>query len=242
MEDTSSADGESQAGDASDSTGTRPDLPSRQLRLPPALLEFHRVILRAFLANGRPPQQSELRAPAAEFRLELDAAFERLSEEDLVHLDSDGHIDVAYPFSGRDRGIYVRPSDAPGVWAMCAIDALGIPQMSGLDVVITAADRSSQEPVCVETRGGALSWQPPSAVVLLANNGCGRTSAEYTCPLITFHVSERNATDYLNSQPGATGRVLSQTEAHDLAGDVFAGLLSERPDRKAPRGDNVLGL
>jgi alkylmercury lyase len=204
----------------------RADIPGRRAQLPPDLKEFHRSVLRAFLATGRPPHVSELKAAAAELGLAADEALARLAEADLVHAGADRHITVAYPFSGSDRGIHVRHKGGAGVWAMCAIDALGIPQMSGGDVVIDAVDPVSQEAVQVESCRGRLSWRPEAAVVLLADNGCGPTSAESTCPLITFHASEQTALDHLNSLPGARGQVLSQAEATELAGHLFAGLLS----------------
>ena len=204
----------------------RADIPSRRAQLPPALQEFHRSVLRAFLAMGRPPHVSELRASATELGLAPDDALERLADADLVHAGPDGHIAVAYPFSGSDRGVHVRHNGGAEVWAMCAIDALGIPQMWGGDVVIDAVDPFSQEAVQVESRDGRLSWRPEEAVVLLADNGCGPTSAESTCPLITFHASEQNALSHLKSLPGAKGEILSQGKASDLAGHLFAGLLS----------------
>lgn len=226
MERTSPADDANQAQGA-----TRAALPSRQAQLSPGVRDLHRVVLRAFLTNGRPPRESELRASAAELRLDADAAFAHLSEADLVHFDSSGHIAIAYPFSGSDRGIHIRQTGGPTVWAMCAIDALGIPQMSVGDVVIDAVDPNTQERISIDSHGGRFSWRPESTVVLLASNGCGHTSAESTCPLITFHTSERSALDHLNSQLGATGKVLSQAQATDLAGSLFASLLSEEPDQ-----------
>jgi Alkylmercury lyase len=206
--------------------GARADIPARRAQLPPAMREFHRVVLRAFLATGRPPHVSELRAAAAELDLSADDALAWLAEADLVHAGPDGHITVAYPFSGSDRGIHVRHDGGTEVWAMCAIDALGIPQMSGSDAVIDAVDPISKEAVRVESRGGRLSWRPEAAVVLVADNGCGQTSAESVCPVITFHVSEQNAVEHLNRLPGAKGQVLSQGEARELAGNLFGELLS----------------
>jgi hypothetical protein len=229
MERSSPANIPGRTGDVARST-----LPSRQSELSPVLREFHRAILRLFLSTGRPPARDELRAPAGELGLDADDAMRELARADLVHTDGGGQITVAYPFSGYDRGIGVQQAGGPGVWAMCAIDALGIPQMSGRDVVITATDPVSHEPVTVESHGGRLTWQPPSAVVLVANNGRGGIIAECTCPLITFHTSEQHALDHLAAQSGATGQVLSQAKAHELAGAAFGSLLTGEP---GPAGD-----
>lgn len=216
----------SAGGDDGRDSSLRPDVPTRQARLSPGLRELHRVVLRFFISNGRAPDESDLRDGAAELGLDAAAALGQLAEADLVHTGPDGRVTVAYPFSGTNRGITVRLSGGPQVWAMCAIDALGIPQMAGRDVVITSVDPSSGRPVRVDSSGGRLSWRPWRAVVLLASNGCGTTSAESLCPLITFHASRRHASRHLKAQAGATGKVLSRAKAHDLAGEVFGGLLT----------------
>jgi hypothetical protein len=48
-----------------------------------------------------------------------------------VHTALDGQIDIAYPFSRQPTGHIVRLTGHPPVAAMCAIDALGIPLMTG---------------------------------------------------------------------------------------------------------------
>jgi hypothetical protein len=184
------------------------------------------MILRTFLGAGRPPQASELRAAAGELDLDVDAALGQLAAVDLVHAGSGGRIVVAYPFSARDTGIRVRAAGGPAIWAMCAIDALGIPQMAGCDATIEATDPWSREPVRIDCSHSRWSWRPASAVVLVAGDGHGGTLAQCSCPLITFHVGKQNALDYLNSQPGAAGGVLSKQKAHALAGKIFSGLLA----------------
>lgn len=208
------------------SDAARPAIPARQSRLLPALRRFHQMILRIFLDTGRPPQASELRAAAAELDLDVDAALGQLAAVDLVQAEPGGRIVIAYPFSARDTGIRVRPTGGPEIWAMCAIDALGIPQMAGCDATIGAVDPGSHEPVRIDCRRGRWSWRPSSTVVLVAGNGHGGTLAQCSCPLITFHASKQNALDYLNGQPGATGGVLSKRKARALAGKIFSGLLA----------------
>jgi alkylmercury lyase-like protein len=55
---------------------------------------------------------------------------------------------------------------------MCAIDALGIPLMTGSDVVIDSADPDSGTPIRIQRRGDEWTWQPATAVVVI-----GRTDA-----------------------------------------------------------------
>ena len=49
-------------------------------------------------------------------------------------------VAVAYPFSGRPTRQQVELDGFPAVYAMCAIDALGIPAMAGRDGRIAAVN------------------------------------------------------------------------------------------------------
>lgn len=205
---------------------TRLELPERLAQIPGDLRELHRAILREFTRSGAPVRQGDLRRVAEDLGLDADAAFGALAQADLVYVDSAGTIVVAYPFSGRDLGISVTLAGGPMCWAMCAIDALGIPQMTGRAAVIAAVDPHDQEPVRVEVRDGKWSWLPPEAVVLVAASECAGSTAERICPLITFHVDERSAQAHLAAQPGATGKVVARPRAIEIAGELFAAVLA----------------
>lgn len=202
------------------------DIPARQRGLPAAGRALHQHILRAFAEHGTPPSLADLRPAAKRLGLDLDLALRKLAEADLVHLDGDGVVEVAYPFSGRATGITVQLSDGPHVHAMCAIDALGISPMTGRDGVITATDPGTGEPVEVESAGGRWTWRPEATAVLLAANGGGPTVAASACPTITFHTTERGAQAYLDSHSDLTGRVLARDQALRVSAHLFGDLLA----------------
>src|SRR5262249_58871257 len=63
---------------------------------------------------------------------------------DLVHA-ANGVVAVAYPFSGMPTRQQVELDGFPAVYAMCAIDALGIPAMAGRDEIGRASCRERGE-------------------------------------------------------------------------------------------------
>jgi hypothetical protein len=198
---------------------------SRQAALPPALRSLHQAVLRHFLNEGDAPDIGWIRGQASGLGVDPDAAIAQLTAADLVHVDRDGQVAVAYPFSGVPSGHQVQLANGPAVWAMCAIDALGIPQMVDRDATITAADPSTGEPVTVEAHAGTWRWTPATAAVLIAQTGAGGPSAECTCGHVNFYSHAEHAQTYLDEHPELTGRVLEQGMAVELAGGVFGGLL-----------------
>jgi alkylmercury lyase-like protein len=86
-----------------------------------------RDILARFVADGGPIEVASLSHPAGVVA-ELDA-------RDLVHVQ-DGHVVLAYPWSGTPTAFVMGLSGGRERWACCAIDALGIPAMLGVPVVV----------------------------------------------------------------------------------------------------------
>jgi alkylmercury lyase len=106
---------------------------------------------------------------ATELGLDPNRALDALAAADLVHRDpASGTISVAYPFSGRPTVHQVQLDGGIDVQAMCALDALGIPQMTRRDARIRSTDPVGGQPITVEAHHGAWRWEPATIVVLVA--------------------------------------------------------------------------
>ena len=201
----------------------------RQAVLPAPLRVFHQRLLAAFLTGTAPPDATVVAGLAAELELDPPAALAALAAADLVHTDpATGTIAVAYPFSGRPTPYRVELAGGPAVFAMCAVDALGIPQMLGRDGRIGSLDPTSGQPITVEVHAGAWRFQPATTVLLsgrtAAGDACDR-AAVWCCPYINFHTDREAADTYRRAHPGMTATVSGQAEAVEAAGRAFGGLL-----------------
>jgi Alkylmercury lyase len=198
----------------------------RQQRLSGPLRGLHRAVLRRFLESGAPPDVRWLRQAAAEAGLDV-SALDELSAADAVHIAS-GVVAVAYPFSGTPTPHRVELDGLPAVYAMCAIDALGLPAMARRDGTITSADPHDGTPITVRARDGAYSWVPATAVVVAARAAdCGTmcTSFETMCPNTMFHASAENARAYLARHGGLDAEILGHDTAVECGRLNFGTLL-----------------
>jgi hypothetical protein len=143
-----------------------------------------------------------------------------------MHTAPDGQIDVAYPFSRRPTGHTVHLTSHPPVAAMCAIDALGIPLMTGTDGVVESIDLTTGAPICVQRRGDEWTWHPATAVVVIAHSDCCRTLADTLCGSITFHTDQHHAQSHLDNHPELHGHIVEQADAIALADCAFRPLLA----------------
>jgi alkylmercury lyase len=113
---------------------------------------------------------------------------------------------------------------------MCAIDALGLPAMTGRDGRIISTDPHDGAPIVVSVRDGAWSWTPASAVVVMARDtGCGAEcrSFEDVCPNTVFHASSQAADAYLAGHDRLDAEVMDQDAAIERGRWNFGSLLTE---------------
>jgi hypothetical protein len=205
---------------------------SRQAALAAPARDLHRAVLRRFLDTGAAPALDWVREAASELGLG-DPAVAELQAADLVHLDG-GVVTVAYPFSGTPTRQQVELDGFPALYAMCAIDALGLPAMVRRDGRIAATDPRDGAPVVVSVKGtaqaggGTWTWIPDGAVVVFAlAKDCGTdcTSWETMCPHTTFHASRGSAQAYLAARSDLEGHILDQQAAVERGKRNFGSLL-----------------
>ena len=209
---------------------TSGSIAGRQERMPGPLRELHRAVLRRFLATGAPPTARWVRQAAADAELDA-AALDALAAADAVHI-SNGVVAVAYPFSGTPTPHRVELDGLPPVYAMCAIDALGLPAMAGRDGQITSADPHDGTPVVVTVRNGTWTWTPPGAVVVAGRTtDCGADCGSYEamCPNTVFHASRESAQAYLAGRGDLDADILGQDTAIEAGRLNFGTLLGGAP-------------
>lgn len=208
-----------------DQSSTPRSLPASAKQLPPAIRELHRTVLRRFRDRGQ-VHRDDLDPTAAALGVDLDSALRQLAIADLVHTTPDGRIEIAYPFSGRRTGHTVHLTGHPPVAAMCAIDALGIPLMTGSDGVIDSADPDNGTPIRIQRRSDEWTWQPDTVVVVIARADCCGNRADTVCGSITFHTDPKQAQSHLDNHPELDAHIVSQSDAITLADYAFGSLLA----------------
>ena len=233
----------------------------RSARLTPAAYGFYCAILRTFPTHGRPPNAAELGHLAERFAVPLAATLADCAAQDLIQLDAaTGRIRAAYPFSGVPTAHQVTlvPGPAgsgdPGgrdelngqtgqqVFAMCALDALGMPLMLRREATIVSQDALTHERVEViiapagdaslaTLAGWNARWDPPSAVVFARaaehehEHDAGCAAAGACCPITNFFADAAHAQQWAQTHTVPDRVVLAPAEALHRAHALFGGVL-----------------
>lgn len=190
------------------------------------LRAVQRAVLRHFAATGRAPEPDDLATAAAGCGRDVVEVLAELAAEDFLTLDADGQIRAAYPFSAVPTPHQIRLPDRTTLWAMCAIDALGIPAMLGADAVIASSDPVTGERITITSSGGHTTWQPATAVVHIGQLPCTGPAADVTCRALNFFTSSTTARTWVRHHPDVTGRTVGQARAEALGRTVFGSLLT----------------
>jgi hypothetical protein len=236
----------------------------RSTHLTAAAYRFYRAILLCFAEWGGAPNRAQLRGVAARFGVPLAATLTELATKGLVQRDpATGAILVAYPFSSAPTAhrVTLAPAaakditdrDPRHIFAMCALDALGIPLMLHRDARIASQDALTGETIEVHvqvhvTNAAALSeatdwkaqWSPASTVIYARapehehEHDCGVDAATACCPLINFFTTEAHARAWAKAHPVADGVLLTQVDAMQYALASFGGLLDRLEGGPAP--------
>ncbi len=199
-----------------------------QGRIAPAergLRAVHQAVLRSFVHTGAAPDFPSLAKHAAPFGVSQVLA--ELADGDFLFLDPAGQITAAYPFSGVPTQHRVQIAGEAAVFAMCAIDALGISAMTGHAVAIESADPSTCEPVTVNVDGATSSWNPATAVVYVGRTAgqCAGPSASVCCGYMNFFATQAAAAAWAASHPEISGGILGQALALERGIGIFGQLL-----------------
>ncbi|MEU4191624.1 alkylmercury lyase family protein [Kribbella sp. NPDC026611] len=199
---------------------------TRALPLYPVEKATHQAILRAFAATGLPSADAELDSVTAGSGRSTTDVLTALHDGDAIRLAPDGQIALAYPFSTTPTRHRVRIGDQVDVFAMCAIDALGIAAMLNRDTRIESVDATTGQPISIATTAGTSTWEPASAVVFIGADAGGGPSADCCCDYLNFFNDRDAAESWTRSHPAVPGQILDQAEAEELGARLFQPLLA----------------
>ncbi len=190
------------------------------------LRAVHQAVLRSFIQSGAAPSIASLAMHAEQ--VGVTEVLAELADGDFLCLDHAGQITAAYPFSAVPTRHQVRIAGDTTVFAMCAIDALGVSAMTGRPVVIESADPSTGEPITVNVDEAGATWDPATAVVYVGRTDgeCTGPSALVCCGHMNFFATRAAAEVWAAAHPEIAGGILDQGHALQVGIGIFGQLLS----------------
>jgi len=189
--------------------------------------KIYYFILQFFIRTGSSPS---IPAITAKFKItepiELDGYLSMLEKEGSIYRDSTtGDILAAYPFSATPTTHRVFFGESQQVYAMCAIDALGIPFMLNTDASISSTCAHCGRDMSVSIAGGKIATNSDEMVVVYTAPQTKCCAATEQCPFINFFCSPVHAQVWQSSYPHLKMETITLLEAVKRSKAGFGNLI-----------------
>lgn len=188
----------------------------------------HKFILETFARTGRSPTIEEIRR---EFGMpsvsEAELLVQALERRGSIHRNpGDQEVSHAYPFSNEPTLHRVRLAGGPEVYAMCAIDALGMPFMLKRNADVGSACAQCGGHIRIQIKSEQIVERSPDEIVVwLADRKEGCVAAVDLCPDLNFFCSPRHLEEWKVKRPEQSGQMLTLDQALQGGRQTFEKLL-----------------
>ena len=191
-----------------------------------------RIVLNLFARFARPPSALEIAETANLTVAQVVVILADLVSQDLLVMDDSASAIVsAYPFASQPTDHRVELSGRE-LYAMCAIDALGIAGMFQKDAIIKSRCRICHERIEIGTtrRGKSLSYHHPVGSVVWYDFAYTQTAATSCCPAIALFCSDAHLKRWLLDQNSQRmGCRLTVDEGLEVGRALFEPVLATAP-------------
>ncbi len=201
---------------------------------------MHQLVLRSLATTGHLPASEEINKSAAAYGRTGAEVLADLQKADFLQLDAQGGIKQLYPFSLTPTPHRVQIEGGPLMYAMCAIDALGIAAMLNAATKVTSTDSRTGEPVTANVKAGGHQaiWSPATIVVFnghktsscepadACTSGRAAAAADCRCGSMIFFTSLASATVWTEAHRELSGEILDGPEALQLGCQIFGSMLA----------------
>ena len=194
---------------------------------------LHRALIDAVLETGDAPSPTVLADQLGTSPEAVRDGLRRLEAADYLALDADGRVTCLYPLSATPTPHAVVVNGARR-FAMCAIDALGMPAMLGQELDIEGRCAVCEVPIALRVRPGMVATVAPRTAMVVARRDEAEPAFAACCPFTVFVCGREHADRFMSRI--AAARLLSLPDALQHAEEIFGALLAETIPAARPRG------
>jgi hypothetical protein len=146
-------------------------------------------IFKTILEFGKAPTIKELQISLKKSPADIINVINKLEERDLFLRKDAKKIVSIYPLSLKPTEHQVIMENGKKLFAMCAVDALGIPNMLNKNAKIISKCKWCKQRIIIEIRKGEIILKSHPNILIWSPEQQERPAAEKCCPLVNFFCS-----------------------------------------------------
>jgi hypothetical protein len=174
---------------------------SEQPKLTPDELDILKFIHETILKTTKAPTMNEIQSAFGKSEAHVIQALTQLEKRDiLVRKEGTQEIVNVYPFSLVPTEHRLVLEDGKKLFAMCAIDALGMPNMFLRNVKITSQCTKCKQEITIEVDNGKIvRLSHPNTVVWHQKTQQGTKATETMCPFTKYFCCKEHLEEFRSS-------------------------------------------
>lgn len=201
--------------------------------LAPDARRLHRALIDALIVAGSVPSVPELADRLGTTGRAIRSGLAALVAADYLALDGTGRVSCLYPFSTTPTPHAVTIGGQTR-YAMCAIDALGIPAMLDRELEIAGRCAICNAPIALRVGPGTVVGVEPPTAMAVARRDEKAPAFAACCPFTVFVCGQLHADQFMRQITNT--HALTISEALVRAEEIFAGLLADAIPATRRRG------
>ncbi len=187
----------------------------------------YRQLLLSFARTGQPPSIESLAGALNLSPEQVVQSLNLLETGGSIYRDPETHaILAAYPLSAVPSQHIVRFADGHAVYAMCAIDALGMPVMLDMDATIESRCSHCGRAIRIAIKNNVMAeFSPQETRVWYVQADACCIAALEQCPSINFFCSAEHLDAWRTAHSDVKGMPLTMDAAFEYGKRIFGNLL-----------------
>jgi len=174
-----------------------------ECELKPEEIEVLKSIFEIVLEQGRSPTTDELRLSLKKSNAEVVCTLDKLEKKGDFFLRKKGTQEIVsvYPLSLTPTPHRIILEDGTRLFAMCAVDALGVPLMFNKNVKILSQCEKCDQEITIEIINEKITSVSHPDITICSPKSQIYPAAETTCPLVNFFCSKKHAQEWILENP-----------------------------------------
>lgn len=158
-------------------------------------------IFKSILKSGKAPTLGELGISLKKSQTEILNLVNQLEEKDILRRNESNEIINIYPISLIPTEHQVIINEGSKLFAMCAVDALGMPSMFNKSAKIISQCKWCKQKITIKIENEKIVSKSHPNILIWSPKQQETPAAEKCCPIVNFFCSSEHLKDWQSKNP-----------------------------------------